>query len=160
MKIKKAIEKAGQEDAIRDILENDGFFCSGFITLSEKDEIEKWNLSFYCPEDNKITPAVVTETGVSVGEKDEPLHKEVPNPDENKIKVDAKEALEKAKKEFGKFKMPLAKILVSFQKKGTEFWSISFITKLGSIINIKIDPEDGKIIEKEHVNLLQNYKAK
>ena len=159
MEIRKAIEKAKKNKKIRNILNNDGFFCSGFVTIEKGEKINKWNLNFYNPSDKKITSIVVGEK-VELGTTDKPLHENVTMPDEKKIKIKGEEALEKAKKEFKKMGKPLAKILISFQKKDEEVWSISFITKVGSIVNMRLSPENGKIIETEEVNLFEKYKAK
>ena len=159
MKIKDAIEKAKEKEGIKEILKNGGFFCSGFITLKSDEKIERWNLSFYNPETGNITSVLVSENSVETGVTDKPLHKKVYNPDESKIKVDSQEALEKAKREFESYGKPLVKILISFQKKEKEFWNISFITKVGSIVNIRIDSQTGETIKKEEINLFQKYKA-
>lgn len=159
MKIKDAIEKAKEKKAIREILDKGGFFCSGFVTLGSGEKIEKWNLSFYDPETDKITSVTVSENGVKIGVTDNPLHREVYNPDESKIKVFSQEALEKASKEFRLYGKPLAKILICFQKKEKECWNISFITKVGSIVNVKVDSQTGKVMGSEEINLFHKYKA-
>lgn len=159
MKIKNAIRKAKEKDGIKEIIKRGGFFCSGFVTIEPSQEIEKWNLSFYNPETDRITSVVVSKNSIEKGVTDKPLHKKVYNPDESKIKVDSQEALEKAEKEFKKYGKPLAKILISFQKKEKEFWNISFITKVGSIVNVRVNSQDGKIIKSEEINLFQKYKA-
>ena len=159
MKIKDAINKAKEKKEIREILESGGFFCSGFVTLGSGEKIEKWNLSFYNPETGKITSVTVSENKVELGVTDNPLHREVYSPDESKIKVFGQEALEKAREEFRLYGKPLAKILICFQKKGKECWNISFITKVGSIVNVKVDSQTGKIMNSEEINLFQKYKA-
>lgn len=159
MKIKDAIEKAKEKKEIREIIERGGFFCSGFVTLGSGEKIEKWNLNFYSPENGKITSVSVSEDGVELGESDKPLHSEVCNPDESKIIVSSQEALEKARQEFRLYAKPLAKILICFQKKGKECWNISFITKVGSIVNVKIDSQNGEVIKSEEINLFQKYRA-
>ncbi|UCG95284.1 MAG: hypothetical protein JSV92_04555 [archaeon] len=160
MKIKDAIRKAKERKGIKEILKKGGFFCSGFVTLESDEKIEKWNLSFYNPETDRITSVVVSEDSIEQGVTDKPLHRKVYNPDESKIKVGSQEALEKAKKEFKNYGKPLAKILISFQKKDGEFWNISFITKVGSIINIRVDPQSGEITKSEEINLFQKYGPK
>ncbi|MCK4634500.1 MAG: hypothetical protein KAT37_01360 [Candidatus Aenigmarchaeota archaeon] len=159
MKIKDAIERAKKKDEVREILKKGGFFCSGFITLKSNEKIEKWNISFYNPETDNITSVLVSENFVETGITDKPLHKRVYNPDESKIKVDSQKALEKARKEFKSYGKPFTKILISFQKKEKEFWNISFITKVGSIVNVRIDSQTGKTIKKEEINLFQKYRA-
>ena len=134
-------------------------FSSGFITLGSDEKIEKWNLSFYNPETDKITSVLVSKDSVKMGVTDKPLHKKVYNPDESKIKIGSEEALGKAKKEFEKYGKPLAKILISFQKKEKEFWNISFITKVGSIINVRVNPQTGEILKSEEINLFHKYQA-
>ena len=106
-----------EAEEIKEILKNGGFLSSGFITLESGEKIEKWNLSFYNPGTDKITSVTVSKDSVKMGVTDKPLHKKVYNPDESKIKIDSQEALERARKEFEKYKKPLAKILISFQKK-------------------------------------------
>jgi len=155
MLLKKAIKKAEENEEIKRILKKNGFFCSGYVTLDEKEKIKKWNLGFYNPENGEITSVLVTENFVDVGVSDRPFHEKVYNPDESKIKVCGEEALEKARKEFKKYKKPLSKILISFQKREKEFWNISFITKVGSIVNIRIDPKNGKIMKSEEINLFR-----
>jgi len=159
MKIKEAIEKAKEREEIKRILKKGGFFSSGFITLGSDEKIEKWNLGFYNPETDKITSVMVSKEFVKMGVTDSPLHKKVYNPDESKIKIGSEEALEKAREEFEKYGKPLAKILISFQKRKVEFWNISFITKVGSIVNVRVDPQNGEIMKSEEINLFHKYQA-
>ncbi len=159
MKLKDAVSKAREKKEIKDLIEGGGFFCSGFVTIDSEEKIEKWNLSFYDPNKGKITSVLVREGSVEIGLTDKPLHKKVYNPDESNIKISGEEALEKAKKEFNGYGKPLAKILISFQKKEKEFWNVSFITKLGSIVNVKVDPQSGGIVSSEEINLFHKYQA-
>ena len=159
MKIRDAIKKAKEKKEIKEIIEKGGFFCSGFVTLGSGEKIEKWNVNFYDPETGKITSVSVSGNSVKIGTTDVPLHSEVYNPDESKIIVGSQEALEKAREEFSLYAKPLAKILISFQKKEEEYWNISFITKVGSIVNVKVDPRTGEVIKSEEINLFQKYRA-
>lgn len=159
MKIKDAIHRAKKTKGIKDIIKRGGFFCSGFVTLNSEENIEKWNISFYDPETDMITSVLVSKNNVEMGVTDKPLHKIVYDPDESNINVGSEEALKKAKKEFEKYGKPLAKILISFQKKEKEFWNISFITKIGSIINVRVNSQTGNILKTEEINLFQKYQA-
>ncbi len=157
MKIKEALKKVKKNEKIKEILDIGGFFSSGFTTLEPEEMIDNWNLSFYNCKNDMITSIYVSEKEVKLGITDKPLHKNVHRPEIENVKITGKDALKKAKKEFKKYKKPLSKILVSMQKKETEIWNISFITKVGSIINIKIDSKTGKIIKKEEITLFQKY---
>jgi len=155
MLMKEAIKRAKEKEEIKRIIERGGFFCSGYVTLESGEKIKKWNLGFYDPSTHKITSVLVTENSVKIGISGTSLRKNIRNPDENKIRVKGEEALEKAKREFERYGKPLSKILISFQKREKEFWNISFITKFGSIINIRIDSTNGDIIKSEEINLFK-----
>ena len=155
MNIKNAIEEAKKDKRIKEILNHGGFLTTGFITLSPKEKIEKWNLSFYDPETEKITSITVSESSKEIGLTDSPIHKKIYKPDELKIKISADDALEKAKNEYKKYNAPLSKILISFQKREKEFWNITFITKIGHLINVQIDAESGEIMKSEETNIFQ-----
>jgi len=162
MNIKNAIEEAKKDDKIKEILNHGGFLTTGFITLGPTEKIEKWNLSFYDPETEKITSITVSEKFREIGVTDSPIHKKIYKPNELKIKIDGEKALEIAKNEYKKYSKPLSKILISLQKREKEFWNITFITKMGHLINIHIDAENGKIMKSKETNIFQKitkYKA-
>ncbi|MCD6477520.1 MAG: hypothetical protein J7K87_00780 [Candidatus Aenigmarchaeota archaeon] len=159
MRIKEAIRRAEKTKEISRIIKNGGFLTSGFVTINPKEKIEKWNLSFYDPENEKITSVSVSEGSVKIGVRDKPLHKKIYEPDKAKIKVNAEDALTTAKKEFKKYRLSPRKILVSLQKREREFWNITFITKMGYLINVRIDAENGNVTKSEKINIFKVSKA-
>jgi len=158
MEITDAILKAKENEEIRKIISEKGFFCSGFVTLEPDEGIEKWNLNFYNPETGKITSVLVSEKDVEIGVTDKPLRKRVYEPDESKIRIGSREVLEKAKEEFKKYGETISKIVLSYQKRKKEFWNVLFVTKTGLIVNVSIDPQTGKVTKSKIISIFRNYK--
>jgi len=140
---------------VKDILKNDGFLVSMLSMIEPEDKIKNWNIGFYDPKNKKITEIHVSDEGVKVEKPDQPLREITNNPDENKIKISPEEALKIAKGELEKYDSSAKKIIISFQFKEKEIWNVTFISKMGTLINIEIDVTNGEILNSDKKSLFQ-----
>ena len=66
------------------------------------------------------------------------------------IKTTNDKMLDKARKEFSKYKQPVSQIILSVQKEnGQPVWRINFITKMFYLITIKLDAKTGELLSSE-----------
>lgn len=165
MEFKEALNRLESSDEIKK-LAKDSYLAHGFITLNEKMEpAQPWNIGFYSKKTDKITSFSVTEHVIEeLGEQE--VFKEpgaiVEKLDAKKIKKTFSEATEEAKKireEKYKAQTP-AKTIVLIQKI-KEFgivWNVTIVTAQFNTLNIKINAENGKLIEDKLTSLMQ-YKV-
>lgn len=147
MKIVEAVEKARENEKVKEIIQSD-YFCSAFVILGKGEELsdKNWKLGFYSEEENEITSVEAGET-VKINETGEPLKKNTTELDIGKVKISAEEALEKAKTHMKeKFDSSYKKILFSLKTEEDEqICSATFVGSTLTIISVSIDSESGKI---------------
>ncbi|MFB6089180.1 MAG: hypothetical protein ABEK36_05370 [Candidatus Aenigmatarchaeota archaeon] len=157
MLLKKAYEMAKGKGDIRSLVDSGGYLCSAYVFLTPEDEeIDNWELGFHVHKENKIVPVSV-DGEVEITEGDEPLKEEVHQIAVEDIDFNAEEALEKAKKvQKNNFGRKVQKILLSIKKDEKLFWNVAFITGSFSIVTVKVNTEDGEILETNEKTLMQN----
>ncbi|MBI5355625.1 MAG: hypothetical protein HZB68_04185 [Candidatus Aenigmarchaeota archaeon] len=162
MRLIEAIKDAEKDDRIQGILKKDGFLCAAYVTLKpDQDEIKGWELGYYDPQTNQITPVTVTDDFVNVGESDYPMEGRVHEVLKGNVAIPSKEALRMGKEVAGKHQLPIQSIMLSLRKKEDGFeWTVVFITQIMSIIIVRIDAEDGKIKEDSVESLVANKYTK
>lgn len=162
MRLIEAIKDAEKDDRILDILKKEGFLCAAYVTLKpEQDEIHGWELGYYDPKSNLITPVTVTGDFVKVGDADYPMEGRVHEALRGDVTIPSKEALRMGKEMAIKHQLPIQSIMLSLRKKEDGFeWTVVFITQLMSIIIVRIDAEDGKIKEDSVESLVANKYTK
>ena len=153
MRLADAIEQADGTPEVKKLKSEGAFVCSAYVLLAPKEKITSWNVNYYSPRSKKITQVSVGKT-VVVSEEDDPLVEKEYAPFSLKLKVGAEEALGIAEKEAARLKLDASKVLVSLTKDGVEHWSISFISKMGAIVNVRISVETGEIMFSEKTNLI------
>ncbi len=151
LNLKEAIEKSENNSEVNKIKDKDGFLCSAYVMLGPKDEIDKWNLNYYDPEDETITLFEVS-SDVKKVETDKPVNPDVESLELENLDTEGNDILEKAKKEAKKFGQPITKIILSLQKNE---WSINFVTTNFSAIMVKMDMESGEVKDVETTSLME-----
>lgn len=155
MKLKEATNRAEEEDIVKEILDKGGCLCSAYIFLRADENISKWELAYYEPETDKITPVSVSDK-IEIAASDKPLKDKIHKISIENISFGAEDSLKKSKQlvkdEYGK---KIQKILLSLKQDEKLFWNIVFITSSFSTISIKINAEDGTILEDKEESLMQ-----
>ena len=154
MQIEKAMENAEELPEIKSIIKEGGFLCSGYVILECKDEIKEWNLSYYNPKTKKMTQVKITNGGHEVSQPDDPLREKEYSTFQAKIKISGEKAIEIAEKHLES--TSCIKVILSLQKEdGREFWSVAFMSSLGQVKSVRIDVEDGKVLDSETTDLIR-----
>jgi hypothetical protein len=159
MNIKEALKKFSTSKKTLDI-KKDSYLCSAFTFVKPSEKISYWDLNYYNPKKGEITRVRIGNEIVIFG-SDKPLKKgKVKKINTDDLKIDSSKIIEIAKEyEKKNYKHETQKILLSLHSNKTQFWSVNLITKSLSIIQIKINPKNGEIIESKEHNLLYTGKA-
>lgn len=159
MEIKDALKKFDTSKKTSNIKKN-SYLCSAFTFINPSEKTSYWDLNYYNPKNNKITRVRVGKEIVVFG-SDKPLKKgKIKKINKNNLKIPSSEIIKIAKEyEKKKYKHETQKILLSLHYNRMQFWSVNLITKSMSIIQIKINPKNGKIIKSKEHNLLHTKKA-
>lgn len=157
MLLEEAYTQSKEDEDVKSLIESGGYLCSAYVFLTPEDEdINSWELGFHKPDENEIVPISVNG-GVEINEGDEPLKEEVYKISIGGIDFTSKDALEKAKKiQEDNFGRKIQKILLSIKKEGELFWNVALITGSFSIISVKINVENGEVIDTNEKSLMQN----
>lgn len=150
MDIQEAVAQVDEQ--MDDLAELKGtYLCSALALAEDKDEqtISTWELSYYNKKEKKITQVSAKGRSVSVQATGDPTKPgEIEKLDIHSVKVDAMAALHNARElQKTKFMQPVQRIFLSLQvENGKTIWSVSFISKLLSIVNIKLDAKTGDVL--------------
>jgi hypothetical protein len=149
LKLKDAVAKAEKTDDIRK-LRSSGFFLNSAISILQPDaeEVTEWILTYYNLKQNKVVEVVVNDA-LEFKEAARPIK---PTKEElllSQVKTSDSNMLEKARKEFLKFREPLSQVILSLQVDGKPMWSANFITKTLFIVTVKIDAGSGTLLGSE-----------
>ena len=148
MKIQDAAKLSEKSEEVKGLRKKGCFLNSAiaFLEPAEK-KIKVWNLLYYCQQDNQVTQMVVDEDNTFVKEKGTPVNPTTEPLDLKEIKTNSEKMLEKANKEFAKYKQPLSQIIVSVLKEGDRtVWKINYITKMLFLITISLDAKTGELL--------------
>lgn len=158
MQIEKAIENAEKLPEIINITKEGGFLCSAYVIIECQGEIKEWNLSYYNPGTKKITLVKIWKDGNHIGEADDPLREKEYSKFTGKIKITGEKAIEIGEKYLGN--TSCVKVILSLQKEdGREFWSVAFMSNVGQISSVRVDVENGKVLDSDITNLIRKSKS-
>ena len=133
-------------------------YLSSCVLMNDPGQKEIWNFDFYIPKKNKITTFTVDEE-IEVKEDQkifEQKNKKLNEINLEKIKFNLNDVNKLIEKEFKHVKI-LKKIII-LQAIGTLLWNISLLGMDFNLHNLKIDVENGKVLEKSSTPMLQ-FKA-
>ncbi len=154
MKLDKAVKEAKKLDEVDEILSSGGFLCSAYILMEKDKELDEWNLAFYSKDKDEITAVKVKDSKAELGVTDSPLREDTGKIDVDKVKIGAKDALEKIKSTLEEeFSVSYEKILFTLKKDERQEWRAVFVGKSLSIVSIAVDTETGEVVEKERKSL-------
>lgn len=151
MKIHDAVQAVEEQRENIDELEGT-YLCSALAFADDKDNatIATWELSYYHPKQKKITQVSVTDEEVTMQAKGDPTKAgEIHELSVASVKISAEDALANARTiQKAKYMQPVQRIFISLQTEDKKtLWSVTFISKLMSIVNIKIDAKTGDVLD-------------
>ena len=159
MELNQALDKLKQSKDFKD-MNKDTFFSYALI-MQENNQTGKWQLGFYNKSTDKMITFVVDNNEIKM-EKEEEIFKkpetQVNEVDLKKAKIAYIEILKKAE-EFQKKEYPkelvskTIAILQNLEEFGT-IWNITYVTLTFNTLNMKINPENGKIINHKLESLM------
>jgi hypothetical protein len=155
MKIADAVKLADKTEQVKELKKNGYFLNSAMAFLEPEDkEVAAWDLIYYDIKTNQVAQIVIDKDAVFLKEKGTPIHPTKEALDLKEIKTNSGKMLEKASKEFSKYKQPISQIIMTVQKEGGKtVWKINYITKMLYLIAVTIDAKTGKILSSEQHNL-------
>ena len=129
------------------------FFSYAFKILKEEN-FDGWQIGFYNKNNNKITTFSVIKDEIQINQEDDVFKKpdiSVNKINTEKLKLPFKKILQRAEA-FKEKKYPKEveeKIIVILQNLEPfgDVWNITYITKSFSTLNIKVNAENGKILQ-------------
>ena len=130
--------------------------CSAISFTDENNDPTKWEINYFNDESGKIT-RVVVDNDVEIFKEDELFKKDtVSSIDISLIHITAKEALKIASDENDtNYKQPVQKMFIALHSENPPVWSVNIITKLLTVIQMKIAVDSGKILETKTHNMFQ-----
>ena len=154
MELKQALKKLKESEEFKNWSKKvpDSYFSYAF-KIVEDDKKESWQLGYYHKTTDKITTFIVNKYSIEIQKEEEIFKKpemDVRPIDIKKVKVPFEKILKKSE-EFQKNKYPkevVSKTIVILQnlKEYGTIWNITYVTHSFKTLNIKISPENGKII--------------
>lgn len=154
MELKATLEQLKESKEFKDWdKKNPGVFFSYALTMLEDNIEQSWQFGFYNKSTDKMMTFIIGQNTIETNEEEEIFKKpdtEVKPIEIKSIKISFKDILKKAsdfqKKKYSK-ELPnkTIAILQNLEKYDT-IWNITYITQSFSTINLKINPESGKIV--------------
>ena len=139
---------------------NIGIFSSAFIMTDEKElENSKWQMDFYNKENNKIITYLMKDK-IEVLKNDEIFKDETTNINEidlNNLNFKLENCLNIGKESLERDNETPVKVIIILQKLENLTWNLTYMSTKFNLINLKINAENGKVIE-ESISPLLNLK--
>lgn len=161
MEFLEALEKANDSKESKEKIKN-MTLCSAltFMDIDKDTYPKKWEINYFDQDKKLITQVTVQTDGQVIVHKEAvPFNEklQVCSVNLGAIKIGAITALESAKEHEKKnFGQQTQKIFISLQSENDKaVWTVNFITKVLSIVTIKVDAETGKIISGKIKNILK-----
>lgn len=153
MELKAALKKLkGSREFKEWDKKNSGNFLSYAFKMLEGNKDSPWQLGFYHEMMDKVTPFIITPDKIEVQEEEEVFKKpdtKVKPVDIEKVKLPFEKILKKAeefqKKHYSAESVDKTiSILQNIEEYGT-VWNITYVTGAFKTLNMKINPENGKV---------------
>jgi|SRR3989344_2921253 len=132
----------------------DSYLCSVFL-LKDQTDSSDWQFDYYLPKKNRMATFIVGKTiEYNKEQKIFSNSEKIDEIDLNDIKFDFDNAV---KLVLGKYKNKkfIKEIIIVQSLNSKLLWNISLVTAEFNLVNIKVDADDGKIIEETSSSLLQ-----
>lgn len=164
-KLRRAISKLKKDESFKGFKkDNPDAYLSSCVVITDGKNAGDWEMDYYQPKKHKITTFVLNKSVQRKGE-DDVFQKEKSDVEElklNEVKVGFDKMMgivEDYRKKHYAGDYP-AKIIVVLQRfNGRVIWNVTHLTSTLKIWNIKLDANDGKVIE-ERIENVFSLKAK
>lgn len=166
-KLKNSLQKIKNSTLFKNwIKKNPGsYLCSCFSIIENTTKDINWQIDFYSPKKDRITSFMVQDNKISILESDSKIFKKektkIKELNLEKVKIDLNKALEIVNKLKEK-KYPsekVNKIVIILQQFENCIWNITYLTSTFNVLNVKINTENGKILE-EKLSPVLSFKSK
>ena len=153
MEIKEALKKLEESSEFKEWKENneDDYFSYAFCELNGHGGA--WQMGYYNKNEDKITTFIVDEE-IKVMPQQEVFKKpemKVNKVELEKVKLSFAEIMDKAsefqKKEYPKEDVNKTIAILQNLEEFGDVWNITFITRSFNTLNVKVNAEDGKVLE-------------
>ena len=153
MELKEALSRLEESKEFKEWKEKnkEDYFSYAFCELNEHEGA--WQMGYYNKKEDKITTIIVDDE-MKITPHEEVFKKpdtKVSKVEMGKVKLSFAEIMDNTS-EFQKKEYPkeeankIIAILQNLEKLGT-VWNITFITKAFNTLNVKVNAEDGKVLE-------------
>ncbi len=154
---KEALEKVKEEKEIKDAVE-EGYYLNAGIGVMDmkKGQLKRWIITFYNPDKEEVVQGIMKgEDEFNFKESAEPMDPSTKEINLDKVKLTAKEAVDKAKEELEDGSPGVNQVLVNLKTKGKETWEVNMIGKSLELHRVDLDAETGEVKEKETKTLVK-----
>lgn len=154
---KEALEKVKEKKEIKDAVK-EGYYLNAGIGVMDmtKGELKRWIITFYNPDKEEVVQGIMKgKDEFAFKGSAEPMDPSTKEIDLDKIKITAKEAVDKAKEELEDESPAVNQILVNLKTKGKETWEVNIIGKSLTLHTVDLDAETGEIKNKETRTLVK-----
>ena len=137
--------------------QNKGFLSGFFISSTpENFHNEDWQIHFYEKDSDKMVTYVVGEKIIFLGESDifKEKNEEVEELNLDKIKIDLDSVIKKCEFLLKNHNEIATKIIIILQNHKVPIWNITYVTERFNMVNIKINAENGELIDDNVISLL------
>jgi hypothetical protein len=160
MLLKDVVKTAEKNKEIKKFKAEKYFLNSAMSVLEPgKEEMERWTLTYYNEKENSVVQVFVSEAELELKPPATPMNPTKQPLMMKRIKTNPEKVIQKAKEEFQKYKQPLSQIILSIQNDDGEVWRIGFVTKLLTVVLVRIDAQTGKILSSEMHSLTKQGEA-
>lgn len=153
MELKEALNKLEESNEFKGWREKnkDDYLSYAFCELNEHEG--EWQIGYYNKKEDKIT-TIIVDGEIKITSQEEIFKKpdtRVNKLDLGKVKLSFSEVIDRAS-EFQKEKYPkevsnkIIAILQNLEEFG-DVWNMTFITKSFNTLNLKLNADDGKVLE-------------
>ena len=156
MNFKEAFEKLKETKEVEEINSNGNYLLTAAVSILKPSVFltHEWIFIYYNKKINKTIQVIVSEEGVKIKQEEKPLKPSVLELDVKSIKTNSDKMIEKARKTFEEFHVPLSQVIINLsQADSSPVWKFSFITKTLELIAVELNASNGSLVGKSRKNL-------
>jgi len=163
MQFAEALEKLEKSAEFRDWKKEnvDSYISCGFLVI-DGDQMREWQIGYYNKVRDTITNFVIGDNDIEIGEASDVFKEEnttVKKLELSEVKLNLSQALEaalKVKNDKYMQEIVIKKIILlqNLEKYGN-IWNVTFVTKAFKTLNIKINANDGAVLEDGIISVIE-----
>jgi hypothetical protein len=166
MKLIDALNKLENSEEFNDWkIENDDSFLVHFFIMDSDNVNKEWQIGYYNPKTDMIVTFVVNDETITLNPETEVFkeHKGIKPLDVNLVSINfdqAKDIAKRVQEQKYSVHLPLKKIFILQNIEAGHVWNVTYITQSFKTLNIKVDSENGDIVEDNLVEVFSFDKGK